>query len=223
MTAIASHPTDRLPVPGTPSSRPDDSAIDLDAIALGARLRELRLARGLSLRSLATRLDISPSAVSQLERGARRPSVSRLLTIVQVLEVPLADVFATGASAARGGTVAAPPRSVVVQRADESRPVVLGGGVVFRRLSPGHLRGVDFFESTYPPGASATGVNDLVTHEGYEVGTVVSGELTIEFPDERIVVRAGDSVTFPCDLPHRLGNRGDIDAVATWLIVHPGA
>jgi transcriptional regulator with XRE-family HTH domain/mannose-6-phosphate isomerase-like protein (cupin superfamily) len=212
-----------VPPPSRPAGDSRDDSLDLDAIALGARLRELRVARGLSLRSVAARLDISPSAVSQLERGARRPSVSRLLTIVQVLGVPLADVFASEAPAAPGGTGAAPPRGIVVQRADESRPVVLGGGVVFRRLSPGHLRGVDFFESTYPPGASATGVNDLVTHEGYEVGTVVSGELTIEFPDERIVVRAGDSVTFPCDLPHRLGNGGDIDAVATWLIVHPGA
>jgi mannose-6-phosphate isomerase-like protein (cupin superfamily)/DNA-binding XRE family transcriptional regulator len=212
-----------VPPPSRPADDSGDDSLDLDAIALGARLRELRVARGLSLRSVAARLDISPSAVSQLERGARRPSVSRLLTIVQVLGVPLADVFASEAPAAPGGTGAAPPRGIVVQRADESSPVVLGGGVVFRRLSPGHLRGVDFFESTYPPGASATGVNDLVTHEGYEVGTVVSGELTIEFPDERIVVRAGDSVTFPCDVPHRLGNDGDTDAVATWLIVHPGA
>ena len=210
-----------MTVPRLP--RPSDDPVELDAAVLGSRLRELRLARGMSLRSLAARLEISPSAVSQLERGARRPSVSRLLTIVQVLGVPLADVFEAETAGALDETDAAPPRGPVVARADETRPVVLGDGVVFRRLSPGHLRGVDFFESTYPPGASATGVNDLVTHEGYEVGTVVSGELTIDFPDERVVVGAGDSVTFPCDLPHRLGNLGAVDAVATWLIVHPGA
>ncbi|GAA0961319.1 helix-turn-helix domain-containing protein [Frigoribacterium faeni] len=206
-----------------PVSRSSDASVDLDAAALGARLRELRETRGLSLRSLAGELGISPSAVSQIERGARRPSVSRLLTIVQVLGVPLADVFDSDRVSAPAEDGAAPPRGVVVARAGEARPVVLDDGVVFRRLSPGNLRGVDFFESTYPPGSSATGVNDLITHEGYEVGTVVSGELTIDFPDERVSVGTGDSVTFPCDLPHRLGNLGAVDAVATWLIVHPGA
>ena len=54
------------------------SELDLDALtaeSLGARLRELRTASGVSLRALAARLGISPSAVSQIERGVMRPSV----------------------------------------------------------------------------------------------------------------------------------------------------
>ena len=210
---------------------PDDPAVppsavaDLDAVALGARLRHLRTASGLSLSALARALEISPSAVSQIERGVRRPSVSRLIAIVQVLGVPLADVFDEQgepavrriAPADRGG---AAPGGYLLARGGAVDAVVLGGGVVFRRLSPAHLPGVDFFESTYPPGALATEVAALITHEGHEVGTVTSGELTIDFPDETVTLRAGDSITFPCDLPHRLSNTGGVDAVATWLIVH---
>ena len=60
-------------MPDDPDASP--SAIgDLDAAALGARLRHLRAAAGLSLSALARALDISPSAVSQIERGVRRPS-----------------------------------------------------------------------------------------------------------------------------------------------------
>lgn len=211
-------------MPDDPDASP--SAIgDLDAAALGARLRHLRAAAGLSLSALARALDISPSAVSQIERGVRRPSVSRLIAIVQVLGVPLADVFDDRAEPATRRTAPfdrgdAATGGYVLARGGAAQPVVLRGGVVFRRLSPAHLSGVDFFESTYPPGALATEVAALVTHEGYEVGTVTSGELTIDFPDETVTMRAGDSITFPCDLPHRLSNVGGVDAVATWLIVH---
>ncbi|RKR76073.1 helix-turn-helix domain-containing protein [Frondihabitans australicus] len=197
------------------------SVVDLDPAALGARLRALRLESGMSLRDLARALEISPSAVSQIERGVRRPSVSRLLAIVQVLGKPLADVFdEPSASVTKAG--AQEPTGYVLARAGASKPVELGTGVVFRRLSPAHTTGVDFFESTYPPGAVATDLNTLITHEGYEVGTVTAGELTIDFPDERVVLRGGDSITFPCDLPHRMHNDGPVAAVATWLIVHRG-
>ncbi|RPE78055.1 MULTISPECIES: helix-turn-helix domain-containing protein [unclassified Frondihabitans] len=191
----------------------------LDAEALGARLRVLRKGAGLTLRELADALDISASAVSQIERGVRRPSVSRLLAIVQVLGRPLADVFdATGEPEA--GAAPSDPSGYVLARSGASKPVTLGTGVVFRRLSPATTTGVDFFESTYPAGSVATDLDTLITHEGYEVGTVTAGELTIDFPDERVVLRAGDSITFPCALPHRMGNTGTDDAVATWLIVH---
>ncbi|KQQ28876.1 MULTISPECIES: helix-turn-helix domain-containing protein [unclassified Frondihabitans] len=191
----------------------------LDAEALGARLRVLRKGAGLTLRELADALDISASAVSQIERGVRRPSVSRLLAIVQVLGRPLADVFdETGEPEA--GAAPSDPSGYVLARSGASKPVTLGTGVVFRRLSPATTTGVDFFESTYPAGSVATDLDTLITHEGYEVGTVTAGELTIDFPDERVVLRAGDSITFPCALPHRMGNTGTVDAVATWLIVH---
>jgi transcriptional regulator with XRE-family HTH domain len=201
------------------SDDPIAPVAQLDAEALGGRLRALRLDAGLSLRDLAKALDISPSAVSQIERGVRRPSVSRLLAIVQVLGRPLADVFDEEVTPV-AVPAAADPAGYVLARAGAAKPVTLGTGVVFRRLSPAHTTGVDFFESTYPAGSVATDLDTLITHEGYEVGTVTAGELTIDFPDERVVLRAGDSITFPCDLPHRMGNTGTVDAVATWLIVH---
>src|ERR1700760_2709136 len=80
--------------------------LDLAALpreTLGARLRELRTGAGVSLRALAARLGISPSAVSQIERGVMRPSVSRLIGYVGAIGVPLSAVFETGMERARGG------------------------------------------------------------------------------------------------------------------------
>ncbi len=35
-----------------------------------------------------------------------------------------------------------------------------------------------------------------------------------------MILRAGDAISYPCSVPHRLHNTGTADAVAHWLIVH---
>ncbi|MFC4532710.1 helix-turn-helix domain-containing protein [Sphaerisporangium dianthi] len=282
---------------------------DVEAISserLGRRLRELRAQSGKSLRAVARELGISPSAVSQIERGLMRPSVSRLIAFVAAVGAPLAAVFdlsdtkeagtglgsssppgsaehahqaghagsigpagrtgpagqdgaagrtgqdgsarsggpgravqpagrdgaspadgqdgagaAAGDPGPRGDGAAEAGTSFTVRRAGEVAPILLGGGVAFRRLSPEPTPGVDFFESTYPPGAASTAHGEFHEHDGYEVGTVVAGELTVEFATEVVTLSAGDSITFPASRPHVIGNRSDTTtAIATWLIVH---
>lgn len=191
--------------------------------SLGARLRAARESRGMSASALARALGISASAVSQIERDVMQPSVSRLIAITDALGVPLAAVFGDG------GAIDAEPNSVAslaghgfaLTRAGQAPPVELTGGVLFRRLSPLPTPGVDFFESTYPPGTAATPDAGRIRHEGHEIGTVLSGELTIDFDDERVVLRAGDAISYDCSRPHRIHNAGTEPAVATWLIVHP--
>ncbi len=186
---------------------------------VGARLRELRRQQGMSARAVAAALGISPSAVSQIERGVLQPSVSRLLAITDTLGVPLAAVFET-AEAEPTASLAAQIDGFSLVRAAQATTVELGGGVTFQRLSPGPSPGIDYFRSTYPAGSSAHSDTELFRHDGYEVGTMLSGELTIDFADERVVLRAGDTISYPCSRPHRIHNASDEPAIATWLIVH---
>ncbi len=146
-----------------------------------------------------------------------QPSVSRLIAITDALGVPLVAAFDP---ASDRPVEPAGPSGFTLQRAGQSPDIVLDSGVSFRRLTPGSSPGVDYFESIYPPGASAHGADGLFHHEGYEVGTVVAGELTIDFEAERVILRAGDAISYPCSVPHRLHNTGETDAVAHWLIVH---
>lgn len=191
------------------------SGAGMDRERLGMRLRELRLASGMSLRALARELGISASAVSQIERGSMQPSVGRLIAMVGALGVPLAAVFEES-----------PPEEPVafeyaVARAGQVAAVELDGGVLFRRLSPRTQDDLEFFESTYPPGATSTAHREFLRHDGYEVGTVTAGRLTIEFENEVVTLSAGDSITFPCERPHLMYNASATEtAVATWLIVH---
>ncbi|MCC5946933.1 MAG: helix-turn-helix transcriptional regulator [Nitriliruptoraceae bacterium] len=65
---------------------------------LGVAIRDQRLARGLSQTELARRVGITPSALSQVERGVRGPSGDTLVRLWEVLEVP----FGPDASSERG-------------------------------------------------------------------------------------------------------------------------
>jgi transcriptional regulator with XRE-family HTH domain len=199
------------------------SELELDALtpeSLGARLRELRTGAGVSLRALATRLGISPSAVSQIERGVMRPSVSRLIAYVGAIGVPLAAVFETGLE--KAAEESAGQFQFAIRRSWEVAPILLGGGVTFRRLSPVPTRGVEFFESVYPPNSMSNAHGELLRHEGYEVGTVTGGELTVDFDTDVVTLAAGDSITYPCSRPHLIANRSPtVTAIATWLIVNP--
>lgn len=94
-----------LPRMSTPNVNLDDSGTgsqrqrirDLPAETvhkeLGARLRTERLKKRKTLRGLATEVGISPSAVSQIERGRSKASVDTLYAIVGCLGIALDELF----------------------------------------------------------------------------------------------------------------------------------
>src|SRR5437764_5944565 len=137
---------------GKPSVSPrparDDRGVRED---VGQRLRTHREARSISLRELARRLGLSPSAISQIETGKSRPSVSTLYSIVSELGMSLDELFSGGAAAPTGSLVAvpaggpsrgrsrpaAPPagnEDLRLQRAGERKAIELESGVRWERL-----------------------------------------------------------------------------------------
>ncbi len=66
------------------------------SVDVGARLRQLREARGHSIRELARRSGISANALSLIERGRSSPSVSTLYKVSDALEIPITTLFHVG-------------------------------------------------------------------------------------------------------------------------------
>jgi transcriptional regulator with XRE-family HTH domain len=60
---------------------------------LGARIRELRKARGLTQDQLAEILGVEQKYVSLMEHGKSYPSLDRLMRIAETLKVPLPSLF----------------------------------------------------------------------------------------------------------------------------------
>ena len=62
----------------------------------GERLRELRLAKGLSQEELAFRSGVHRTYLGGIERGKRNPSLKNLAAIAKALGVPLSQLFLFG-------------------------------------------------------------------------------------------------------------------------------
>ena len=62
----------------------------------GERVRELRLARGLSQEELAFRADIHRTYLSDIERGKRNPALRNIAAIADALGVSLSELFLFG-------------------------------------------------------------------------------------------------------------------------------
>ncbi len=60
---------------------------------LGARVRQLREARGWSQEALADTVGFGRSYLSGLERGIRNPSAVQLVRLAKALRVPVGDLF----------------------------------------------------------------------------------------------------------------------------------
>ena len=78
--------------------QPGDSEFERAKTLIGARIRELRLAKGLSQEKLADLAGCDRTYVGMLERKLSNPSLRVLVGIAEALEVPLIALFGRGPS-----------------------------------------------------------------------------------------------------------------------------
>src|SRR5918992_1481442 len=76
------------------------------AVAIGARLATHRIQRDIKVSQLARQIGVSPSLISQIERGQSRPSVSTLFALSEALGVAV-DAFFRDEAPAQGGAAPA--------------------------------------------------------------------------------------------------------------------
>lgn len=193
-------------------------------LELGDRLRQERSERGLSLRELARRLDVSPSLVSQIETGKIQPSVRTLYAIVSELGVSLDEVFNTAPEQPDEPEVRIVRRAEAsgaghVQRHGDRAVVDLEAGVRWERLTARNEPGVEFLFTVYPPGSDSAPADALVRHTGREFGLVLEGRLGLTVGFEEYELEVGDSVFFDSTIPHRLHNDGDETVRAVWVVL----
>lgn len=67
---------------------------------LGRAIAEARRAKGLTQEKLADVIGVEQESISRLERGVTLPSLSRLLSIAEVLDVPIDSLIRTNSGRA---------------------------------------------------------------------------------------------------------------------------
>lgn len=170
----------------------------IDVTALGARIHDLRIERGLGLQALAEAAGVSVSMLSAVERAQKTPTIVVLARIAEGLQLPLTRLLADVES-----------DRVVVRRADEQDTVDEPGGwrrVVLTPVVPGV--NFEWIRTTLPAHCDA-GSFPAYASGSHEFVAVDSGTLHITIGDAEYDLTAGDSVYFPADTAHAYANRTD--------------
>ncbi len=171
-----------------------EAAVDEQSALLGARIRELRCARRLTLVQLAQQADLSHSFLSQLERGLARPSIGSLGRIARALGSSQLELLA----AVDDDIDQVDQSPTVLVRADEGTQGPYGEGHA-RLLVHGRRR-------FHPMEFTATNqeAGDFYVHDEDEFIHVIDGTVVVELPgDGESVLRPGDSLYYVGGTPHR--------------------
>lgn len=181
---------------------------DAVSVDVSARLRELREAQGISMRTLASRSGLSANALSMIERGKTSPSVSTLYKLAGALGISITAFFGTEYE----------QKQVVFLKNDTRTRLPFTRGV-FEALGGEQFVGrVEPFMLTMDSGASC-GPQDIV-HSGHEFVFCLRGRLEYTVEKETFHLEPGDSLLFASKLRHRWKN--PTNTVTNALIVISG-
>lgn len=187
----------------TPHSRLEDDTHDL-----GARIRELRLHRGKSLRALASGSGISPGFLSQIENGNANASVSTLRGVAGALGLTTADLFG-----------AEDLTSSRVLRRSERPEIPTSGQSKKYLLSRRPLRNLEVYDGELAP-LDDTG--EPYTHgDAQELFLVIRGTVDVVLDTDEHRLSDGDSIEYRTSVPHTVRNPGDVTAEVLWIISPP--
>jgi transcriptional regulator with XRE-family HTH domain len=175
------------------------TAADLDPIeweALGGAIRKRRLERDLTLVDLAASAALSQPFLSQIENGRARPSMTSLYRIARALDTTPQAFF--------GGPVEGTSAPALVRAG--SAPT-LGGSEASESIvhlllagdSPFHV--LEFV--TLPQEFS-----EYWEHDGFEAIYVISGDVEVDLDGAISTLGAGDFLSYPAKLRHRLRSCG---------------
>src|SRR3954467_8735693 len=103
--------------------------------SIGPKLRQARERKNMTVRGLARYVGVSPSLVSQIERGRVMPSVGTLYAIANQLELVVDDLFREAGAPRAERAIPSGDAADPVQRGHNRSTIRLAEGVRWERLT----------------------------------------------------------------------------------------
>ena len=184
--------------------------VKLDTASLGADIRALRKARGLTLVDLSDILGRSVGWLSQVERDKSEPGVNDLRGLAKALDISISSLFSAGPAPV--------DEAGFVVRKDSRRPIgSREAGLVEELLSPDLTDDFEMLHSTFEPGAK---LFQAVSRPTQEVGYILSGQLKLWIGATEYTLFQGDSFRIKGEL-FRWENPADEPCKVIWVIAPP--
>ncbi|MFJ3981217.1 helix-turn-helix domain-containing protein [Streptomyces fungicidicus] len=171
--------------------------------AMGPRLRAVRERRGVTLADVCRATGISPSTLSRIETGRRKPTLEVVLQLAREYGVGLDELAGTAPHPA------AEPRSTAPHGFGDDKAVL---------PLTRYVGGLHAHKHVLPAVAQPPRRPRQVSHEGYEWLCVLYGRLWLALGSQDLVLTAGDVVEFDTRTPHAVANAGP-DGPVEYLVM----
>lgn len=162
--------------------------------AMGPRLRAARERHGATLTGVSCATGISPSTLSRIETGRRKPTLEVVLQLATEYGISLDEL---------AGTAPAPapvePRTIALQRFGDDKGVL--------PLTP-YVGGLHAHKHVLPAVEEPPTRPRQISHDGCEWLCVLYGRLWLALGKQDFILTAGDFAEFDTRNPHGVTNAG---------------
>lgn len=180
-----------------------------DSTELGQRIAAARNNKNLSLRQLAKKINVTPSLLSQIERGLANPSLNTLRMIAISLDIPLFSLFTEPANVTK-----------LIIRADNRKKIIFPhSNWEYTLLSPDLSGAIEMVLMTIPPQSQSSEIP--LAHPGEEVAYILSGKVTLYLEDAIETLEKGDSVKIPPGVCHMWKNNSSSNVDVIFAVTPP--
>ena len=182
-------------------------------LLVGAQVRALRQALGMTIAELATAASLSTGMLSKIENGQTSPSLTTLQALASALNMPLGSFFETF-DQKREATFVKSGEGLTIERRGSAKGhkyQLLGHGVRSPVQVEPFLITLDEGSDAYP----------IFRHEGVEFLYMLKGEITYAHGDSTYVLKPGDSLFFDSGATHGPLELRTLPAVYLSVIVTP--
>lgn len=190
----------------------DAPRMTLEAL-VGAQVRALRQALGMTISDLASASGLSPGMLSKVENGQTSPSLATLQALASALNIPLASFF-TKFDQKSDATYVKAGQGLTIERRGSSkghRYQLLGHALRAELNVEPYLITLDTGSDAYP----------IFQHEGVEFIYMLEGSVIYAHGDSTYPMNPGDSLFFDAGLAHGPLELRRLPAVYLSIIVSP--
>ncbi len=175
---------------------------------LGAKIREKRLEKQMSIKDMAEKTGLTSGFISQVERNQTEPSITSLRKISQALEVPVFNFFIDEQN-----------NNIVVKKSQRQKLKFTNSHLEYELLTPDLNRQMEMFFARLESGASTC--EEPLAHKGEEVTLVLKGQMEIIIGIDKYNLEEGDSIYYFASVPHQIINTGNKDLEFVTTITPP--
>jgi len=179
---------------------------------IAANCTRLRKARRFTFDALAKRSEISKGALVEIEQGRTNPSIATLCRLANALSVGLGELLGQAQPNARFVVHHRAVARAFWETKGGSRAALIDTvrvGSLAVEIWDWQLAANEFFDGVAHP----VGTTEFIS--------VIKGTLTVEVAHETVATRAGSTLRFEADTPHRYANTRSVACAFQMIVLEP--